>query len=57
MKKFKEIFENSHPLIWWVAVVAAIAIMFTSCYTSGYGCKGRSRNITGEGYHKRGVRF
>jgi len=43
------------------AVLATLAIIFissmSSCSRNGYGCRGNSRTMTGEGMWKRGSRL
>lgn len=37
--------------ILFISLILIIAL--SSCYRGGFGCKGNSRSITGEGMHKR----
>jgi len=39
-----------------IAVVSFAVVSLSSCFRGGYGCKGNSRSMTGEGHYKRGVR-
>jgi hypothetical protein len=39
------------------AVVLFAVVSLSSCFRGGYGCKGNSRSMTGEGMHKRGSRL
>ena len=38
-------------------LICMLVFAMTSCRTSGYGCKGNSRSMTGEGHYKRGSRL
>jgi hypothetical protein len=40
-----------------IIIIAIVLGTLSSCYRGGYGCHGNSRSMTGEGHHKRGVRF
>jgi hypothetical protein len=40
-----------------ILLLSLIILAMTSCRTSGYGCKGNSRSMTGEGMWKRGSRL
>lgn len=40
-----------------IIIAIVLGITLSSCYRGGYGCKGNSRSMTGEGMFKRGVRF
>ena len=38
--------RKAMPLVSIVVVLLFVSISFSSCFTSGYGCKGKSRIIT-----------
>lgn len=38
--------RRSMPLLSVVVILLLVSISFSSCFTSGYGCKGKSRVIT-----------
>ena len=48
----------NHTMQLILILIGAILILeLTSCYTTGYGCRGKSRSMTGEGMWKRGSRL
>jgi hypothetical protein len=56
------IMRNAHiKSIIITAILATLAIIFissmSSCSRNGYGCRGNSRTMTGEGMWKRGSRL
>jgi hypothetical protein len=40
-----------------ILAFVVIILLLSSCRTSGYGCHGNSRTMTGEGMFKRGSRL
>jgi hypothetical protein len=38
--------RKAMPLLSVVVILLLVSISFSSCFTSGYGCKGKSRIIT-----------
>lgn len=38
--------RKAMPLVGVVIILLFVSISFSSCFTSGYGCKGKSRIIT-----------
>ena len=38
--------RKAMPLVSVVVILLCVSISFSSCFTSGYGCKGKSRIIT-----------
>jgi hypothetical protein len=40
-----------------ILLLSLIILSMTSCFKGGYGCKGNSRSMTGEGMWKRGSRL
>lgn len=42
-------------LLFLFAIITALLLQ--SCYSTGYGCHGNSRSMTGEGMFKRGSRL
>ena len=38
-------------------LICMVCYALTSCSHDGYGCRGNSRSMTGEGHYKRGSRL